>query len=77
MELKPEPIMVEENKCVQKFNIMNWVNMYVRIVFINFLKVKEKQLKQNEKNNNEERVHTCHGIQAYTYWNKVHFKKDI
>ena len=29
------------------------------------------------KNNNEERMHTCHGIQAFTYWNKLHFKKDI
>ena len=22
-------------------------------------------------------MHTCHGIQAFTYWNKRHFKKDI
>ena len=22
-------------------------------------------------------MHTCHGIQAFTYWKKLHFKKDI
>ena len=45
--------------------------------FIKFFEVKEKQLKQTEKNNNEERMHTYHGIQVFTYWNKLHFKKNI
>ena len=22
-------------------------------------------------------MHTCHGIQTFNYWNKLHFKKDI